>query len=315
MDLALTTRWNASRHTSGEKMIEEILSLGFSRVELGYDLRLDLVPGVTRMVKDRAVRVDSLHNFCPVPVAAVKGHPETYTPADPDPRIRENAVQYTSQTLRFAAEVGAKVIVVHAGHVTMPRLTRELWALYEAGKQSSELFEKTRLKLQITRDRKVSSHLEYLKSCLDRLLPVAQETGVQIALENLPTWEAIPTELEMEALCKQYGSRYLRYWHDIGHAQVRHNLGLINMERWVDRLQPLMAGLHIHDVLPPAADHLMPPDGKVDFAGLKKIAQTDVFKVIEPAPSTPEDHIRRAVEFLHQTWGESRAKASTENQK
>ena len=77
-----------------------------------------------------------------------------------------------------------------------------------------------------------------------------------------------------------------------------------------------MDTLHpVYDVLPPAADHLMPPDGKVDFAGLKKIAQTDVFKVIEPAPSTPEDHIRRAVEFLHQTWGESRAKASTENQK
>jgi sugar phosphate isomerase/epimerase len=319
MDLALTTRWNASRHTSGEKMIEEILALGFKHVELGYDLRLDLVPGVLKMVKERAVRVNSVHNFCPVPVTAVKGHPETYIPTDPDPRMRENAIQYTSQSLRFAAEVGAQVVVMHAGHVTMPRLSRDLYALCEAGKQSSDQYEKTKLKLQVTRDRKAQPHLDNLKSCLDRLLVVAEETGVYLALENLPTWEAVPTELEMEALCKQYGTRHLRYWHDIGHAQVRQNLGLINVERWLERLSPGLAGMPVHDVLPPAADHLMPPAGKVDFPALKRIANTRVFKVIEPSPLTPEDHILRAVAYLRQTWentpaAESQADPQRENE-
>ena len=49
-------------------MIEEILSMGFDRVELGYDLRMDLVPGARNMIKEGLIKVDSVHNFCPVPI-------------------------------------------------------------------------------------------------------------------------------------------------------------------------------------------------------------------------------------------------------
>ena len=96
MSFALTTRWNAGRHTDGEALIEEILGMGFRHVELGYDLRRDLVPGVMKMVEKGAVKVDSVHNYCPVPMGAPYGHPELFTLADRDatvnrketPRIR-----------------------------------------------------------------------------------------------------------------------------------------------------------------------------------------------------------------------------------
>jgi hypothetical protein len=35
MIIALSTRWNASRHASGESMADEILEAGFDHVELG----------------------------------------------------------------------------------------------------------------------------------------------------------------------------------------------------------------------------------------------------------------------------------------
>ena len=105
--LAISTRWNAGRHRSGEAMIEEILDLGLGLVELGYDLRAELIPGVKTLVASGAVRVGSLHNFCPVPVGAPRPHPELYTPASPDRREREFAVIHISRTLRFAAEMGA----------------------------------------------------------------------------------------------------------------------------------------------------------------------------------------------------------------
>lgn len=312
MIFGLTTRWNAARHTGGEAMIEEILSLGFDCVELGYDLRIDLVPGVQDMVARGAVKVVSVHNYCPVPVGAPRGHPELFTFADPDPRIRERAVHYTAKTARFAAEMGAKVVIAHAGNVEMKRLSQTLHALHEKGQHETPAYEKAKLKLQVLRDRKVKKQLNYLRDSLNRLLPMVQEAGVQLALENLPTWESMPSELEMEVLCREYAAQHLRYWHDIGHAQIRENLGLINQERWLDRLSPHLAGMHIHDVGHPVSDHLSPSEGHVDFPALRRFAQMDVLRIVEPAPDTPKEKIVEGVRFLRQAW-ESEGPSATAN--
>ena len=73
MIFALSTRWNASRHTAGEALAEEILRLGIDHLELGYDLGVFLLPGIRSMVASGAIRVDSLHNYCPVPASARVG--------------------------------------------------------------------------------------------------------------------------------------------------------------------------------------------------------------------------------------------------
>ena len=300
--LALSTRWNAGRHTSGEAMIEEILGLGLERVELGYDLRAELIPGVKTMVESGAVRIGSVHNFCPVPVGAPRPHPELYTPASPDRREREYAVTHITKTIRFAAEMGAIVVVCHSGNVDMPKYSFDLVRMAARGEQYGEPYENLKLKAQIARDKKAPRQIDYLAESLQALLPVLKETGVHLALENLPTWEAIPSELESEQLMKRFHSAGVRLWWDIGHAQIRENLGFINASRWLRRLAPYLAGMHIHDVAPPGQDHLMPPRGKVDFKALSDIAEMDMVRVLEPAPNTEADHIVRAIGFLRETW-------------
>lgn len=300
--LALSTRWNAGRHHSGEAMIEEILDLGLGRVELGYDLRSELIPGVRKMVETRAVRVDSVHNFCPVPVGAPRPHPELYTPASPDRREREYAVVHISQTLRFAAEMGAQAVVCHAGNVDMARISFDLLRLAARGEQFREPYEALKLKAQLARDKKAPRQIGYLAESLQALVPVVRETGVFLALENLPTWEAIPSELEAEQLMRRFYAEGIRLWWDLGHAQIRENLGFINASRWLDRLTPFLAGLHIHDVAPPGQDHLMPPRGAIDFKALSDVAQKDMLRVLEPAPDTEPDQIVAAVAYLRATW-------------
>lgn len=300
--LAISTRWNAGRHLSGEAMIEEILALGLDRVELGYDLRAELIPGVKAMVDSGAVCADSVHNFCPIPVGAPRPHPELYTPASTDRREREFAVTHISKTLRFAAEVGAKVVVCHSGNVDMPRHSFDLLSMAARGEQYGEAYEALKLKAQIARDKRAPKQIEYLADSLQKLLPVVLETGVQLALENLPTWEAIPSELEAEQLMKQFYASGIRLWWDIGHAQIRENLGFINASRWLRRLAPWIAGLHIHDVAPPGQDHLMPPRGKVDFKALSDIAEMDMVRVLEPGPDTEAEHIISAIAYLCEAW-------------
>ena len=278
--------------------------MGFDAVELGYDLRVDLVPGVLDMVKRGAVRITSLHNFCPVPMGAPHGHPELFTPADPDSRIRESAVIHTTRTLRFAAETGAGVVIIHAGNVSMDHLTSQLRNLYEEGRQYTELYEKTKLKLQVQREKKAQKQLDHLARSLEQLLPVCEDAKVKLAIENLPTWESIPTEMELENLLARFNSPYLAHWHDIGHGRIRENLGFINHERWIERFEPRIAGFHIHDVKPPTYDHLMPGQGQVDFARLKRFAKPDRINVIEPSPQTPREYVLDGLRNMKQIWNQ-----------
>ena len=303
MTLALSTHWNASQHSTGESLVEEILATtGLSVLELGYDLTLDLVPGITRMVAEKAVRVDSVHNFCPVPVGAPFGHPELFVLASRDRRVREGAVRHTTQTIEFAAQVGAKVVICHAGNVEMPRYTRRLVSLALADKIYTPKYDRIKTKLIMKREKRVPPYLEYLIAGIEALLPVLERHGVALAFENLPTWESIPTEIEIERICQRFNSPYVRAWHDIGHGRVRQNLGLTTQKHWIAKLAPWLAGFHVHDVIPPAHDHVMPPDGAIDFASLASVLPPGALRVLEPAPRTPAHLIRQAVEVLRAAW-------------
>lgn len=300
--LSLSTHWNASRHASGEAMVEEILSLGLNLVELGYDLRQELVPGVKAMIAQGAVRVTSVHNFCPIPVGAMRGHPEIYTPGAEDRREREYAVTHISKTLRFAAEVGAKAVVCHSGNIDMPRYSMDLIRMAAHGEQYTEAYESLKLKAQLLRDKRAPRQLAGLEESLEKLIPVVRETGVVLALENLPTWEAIPTELESEQLMRRFGGEGIRLWWDIGHAKIRDNMGFINSRRWLERLAPHIVGCHIHDVEPPGGDHLMPPHGNIDFNALSEWMHTDILRVLEPAPGTSLEDMTRGLALLREAW-------------
>lgn len=300
MELALTTRWNAGRHTSGEAMLQEILELGFTHVELGYDLRVDLVAGVQAFVKMHAVFVDTVHNFCPLPIGVSKATPEVFTFAATDSEVRAAAVRHTEKTIRFAASIGARCVVAHAGYVDIPKLTNDLMACFG---HDAAAFEKLQQKLFASREKHAARHLGWLRQGLDLLLPVLNETGVTLALELLPWWESVPTETEMETLLRSYNTPRLRCWCDIGHMQIRQNLMQVNARRWVERLQPYTAGYHIHDCAPPARDHLMPPKGKIDFVALRASLAPGVPLVMEPTPNAPAADVAAGREFLIKTWG------------
>jgi len=284
--------------------------MGFAAVELGYDTRLDLIDGIRSMVEQGAIKVNSLHNFCPLPMGAPRGHPELYTMGHADPRVRANAVTHTKNTIEFAAEIGAKKIVAHSGYVGTKKSTDTMIRMIMAGTHMTPKYDKFRMKFMMERDKKAPKYLNWLYEGLEQLLPTLEMHEVTIALENLPTWEALPTETEIESICATFNSPYIRYWHDMGHGQIRENLGFINHERWTERLEPIIAGMHVHDVARRIADHTMPPLGEIDFTRYKRIANNpEILKVIEPTTKTPREEIIAAHEFLKEVWGEAPAPA------
>jgi sugar phosphate isomerase/epimerase len=107
----------------------------------------------------------------------------------------------------------------------------------------------------------------------------------------------------MKRLLTHFDSPVLRYWHDIGHGQIRENLGLIAARHWVQQLSPWLAGFHVHDVAQPATDHLMPPEGTIEFSGFTPFVHDATVCVLEPAPGTPASEVSAAVETIRGTWG------------
>ena len=302
MQLSISTHWNTFRHSTGEAMIQENLDAGFNRVELGYDLTLDLVEGVQNMVNNHSVSVGSVHNYCPVPMGVSAGHPELFFLSSLDSRVQEGAISHTTKTIRFAETVGAKHVVVHAGRVDMRHLTFKLIKLAEQGKQYEAKYEKTKNKLYLRRDRKAQKHLDALYRSVERLLPVLVKSNVTMAMENLPSWETVPCEAELEKLIQHFDSPHIRFWYDSGHGKVRQNLGFISSLHWLERLKPVLAGMHIHDVTPPAYDHLMPPDGKTDFSQLEQFITDQTEIVLEPAPGTPTESVIRGAQIIRETF-------------
>lgn len=302
MNLALTTRWNAGRHEDGESMIGEIIDLGFDRVELGFDTSALLIPGVRRMAETGRIRIDSVHAYCPMPPIVPHPTPEPFTLADPDQAVRRLALRYMEDTIRHAADIGARVVVAHAGNVNMTPLTPKLAELIAAGRQYEDAYETARMKLIVAREKAVPPQLTFLYESIEKLLPLLDRSGRVLAFEILPTWESIPTEVEMEALLRHFNSPRIRCWHDIGHGQIRQNIGFTSHARWFKRLLPWTAGVHIHDVLPPFRDHLMPPLGKIDFSLFRNAAQGDMIRVLEPTPAATGDEIRAGVKALEVAW-------------
>lgn len=302
MDLFLSTNWNAARHADGASMADEILGLGFAGVEVGYNLSERQAEGLRRRAADGALRVSSAHAYCPYPLGAPAGHPELYLLAAPDDDDRAMAVLLLQRTLDFAAEIGAATIVAHAGRIAVTPESQELIAAAEDDGADGARYLRLLARNQSRRARRARKHLDALRRSLDTLLPRCAERRLTLALENLPSWEAVPTEDEMLALLEQYPGAPLAYWHDLGHGQVRANLGWMNHLESARRLLPRTAGLHIHDVAPLSHDHLVPGDGKLPFADFAFYAASPALKVLEPAPGTPPDVVQAGAAYLRKVW-------------
>jgi sugar phosphate isomerase/epimerase len=306
MIIALSTRWNASRHASGESMADEILEAGFDHVELGYDFRVDLLPGLLKRLKAGSLGVVSLHAPCPIPLGLPSGNPEYYTLADTDESERAIAIRLVRDTIHLAADLGARVVVAHAGNVEMPHYSYRIMDLLNSRRPESWWtvwrLNRLRTRLDIGRIKAVQPHLDALARSLESLLPDLESMDVRLALENLPSWESVPSEAELGALLDRFRSPFVAAWYDIGHGVIRDKLGFSNPIRWLDKIQSRLAGMHIHDVDSRLNDHLAPGSGTVDFTLFRKWAEQDILRVVEVRPGLPVEALKTGLRTLRAAW-------------
>ena len=203
----------------------------------------------------------------------------------------------TFRTLDLAAEFKAEYLVLHMGSVPMNpgKWTKPLTVQVADGK--GRTLEYTKQKIAFVKKREAVGPLYYERAidALTRISERAKESGVRLAVESRSRFEDMPTEREMIALQSHFSDHgSVGYWHDFGHVQLKHNLGLLDHSEWLEKISPYLIGGHVHDVVWPARDHRTPFSGTLKYESLLKWFPTDCPLIWELSPTREASEIGRA---------------------
>jgi len=285
-------------------MLREIRELGFEYAELSHGTRISLLPGIIEAVEAGEMKISSLHNFCPLPIGVNYAAPNLYQFSAERPRERELALRHTLKTLELAQRVSAPAVVLHLGSIDMKDYTDKLLALLKRGGADTPKYAKLSAEVAEKLEARKEPFFERTKEVLRQLLPEAESRGIKLGAENRQGLGELPLEADFQFLFRDLPSPWLGYWHDTGHAQIKHNLGFIHHPMHLESLVERVVGFHIHDVEFPGQDHHAPGTGTVDFAALKPFVKPGHIRVFELGPSLSAEEVKQGVDVVKKIWGD-----------
>ena len=301
---SFSTCWNSARHTDGRAMLREIRELGFEYAELSHGIRISLMPGILEAVKAGEIKISTLHNFCPLPVGITSPSPNLYEFSSDRERDRQMALKHTLNTLDFAQRVGASLVVLHFGSMDLKDYTSKLKELLGRGERHSPKYLKLLAEAVAAREAKKKKFYDRSRDLLRELYGEAKARGLKFGIEIREAVEELPLESDFAALLKEFPAPVVYYWHDIGHAQIKHDLGFIDHVQHLSAQIDRLAGFHLHDVKFPARDHFPTGGGDIDFAAFKPFIKPEHIKVFELSPKVPLESVQRGVAHLKRIWGD-----------
>ena len=251
-------------------MCDEIRELGFEYIEASHGLSLTMLPGLLKAVDSKRIRVAGVHNFCPAPIEVQGDVPDAYPFTSHRPEVRERALRLTMETLQVAARLEARYVVLHMGNVELMKgihPTQELERKLRNEWVGSKEYARSKGELVRRRTRQAPIYYERARDVLHTLAEKAAKLNLVLGVEGRSHFEQVPGEWEMPRLMAEFADNpHVRYWHDFGHIQRKHNLLLLNHDQYLRELKPYLYGAHVNDVQWPSRDHRAPfQGGCVDF--------------------------------------------------
>jgi sugar phosphate isomerase/epimerase len=273
--------------------------LGFEHVELSHGIRISLVPGILKAFEEKVVKVGSTHNICPLPPGITQAAPNIYQPSSVDWREREQWVRHTKRSLDFAAQMQSRVLVCHLGSVAFlwfnpakkidAYLRRKpLLGAPSEDRDYQEMLAASLAKLR----RQMGSYWEHTKACVNEVFGYAGEKGIKLGFENREAFDELPLDADFPAFLAGFpAAASVGYWHDVGHAQIKAGLGLIDHRQQLEANASRLLGFHLHDVNLAGDDHQPIGSGCVDFAMVREFWRPEHLLVLEINPRATVEEV------------------------
>jgi sugar phosphate isomerase/epimerase len=133
--------------------------VGAKAAELEYRIRGRTYRELRPRLERAGIRVLSLHNFCSLPETAPAASGDAFRFTSDGPEERLLAVRATVNTLREAAEIGARAVVLHFGYVPLQEEVGEFTAMWRSSPGETGELKGARERLAEMRREKASLYL------------------------------------------------------------------------------------------------------------------------------------------------------------
>ena len=122
--------------------------------------------------------------------------------------------------------------------------------------------------------------IQRIKENYEKLLPEAKERGLKLCLENREGIEELPIDSEYDDFLESLSEpEHILYWHDTGHAQIKHQFGLL-------------------DVSEAGHDHQIPGTGTIDFKMIADFIRPEHTLVLELSPRLTTEEVLASRDYI-----------------
>ena len=297
--LAFSTMYaQQERFADGAEFVRYVASMGYDAIEISHSTS---AAKFQQIIDAKILPVTSVHQPAPfVRFANGRSNPKLNL-ASTDEDERKAAVEHATESIRWAARIGAKRSVCHLGAVGDggEQFDEELRMrrMFDAGQAEDPEFAQLREAARLKRAANAEAALIAARRSLLALVQEAEPAGITIGIENRYHFHEIPHPLEYDQLLEGLSLEQAGYWHDVGHGEVLHRLGFIDRAAWLDHNSARCVGAHLHDVRG-IGDHRAPGDGDVDWAYIVAGVQHLPAFTLEVNQHQPDEVVRGAVGFL-----------------
>ena len=280
-DLAISTMWNFRKAHSGEELIDQLRELGFSRVELNYQVRTEWLSGIRRRINEGAIKVSSVHNVFPKTLDK-QFDTDSVMLGYEDESLRQQAVELAKGSIEWACVLGAGAVVFHPTEVPLDpqEFDVPLKKMIAAHQQDTE--EYRALHARMLAARQSQPYIDRMMKSIDELADyvVKYDLPVKLGMENRAMCHQCPIYSEFDMIADRFSGGPVGIWLDTGHAIMMEEMGLQQLPL-SKKVADMIVGMHIHDAVD-ALDHYAPCtlDGDV-LAPYREYIVNSPIKVLE----------------------------------
>jgi sugar phosphate isomerase/epimerase len=297
--LSLSTMYaQQERFADGGAFARYAAAAGYDAIEISHSTNAGKFEQV---IASQALPITSVHQPAPWGRGEDGRSNSKLNLASTDEGERAAAVAAAAESIAWAARAGAGRVVVHLGAVgdgiEMFDEEYRMRRLFDGGEADAAEYGELRAALIARRKSEAEPYVTAARRSLLALVRLAEPHGIVLGIENRYHYHEIPQPAEYDAILDGLTNEQAGYWHDTGHAEVQHRLGLVDRYAWLDGLSGRCVGAHVHDVLG-IGDHRAPGDGDVDWsyivAGIGHLAGY----TLEINQHQPDERVAGARAFL-----------------